>query len=74
MDFQLRYSVHENICNLIIAFKVHGNICYYYQSFVGRDFKAWMQMAIFVLKPYLTVEAKKMLVIAFKGILNKIII
>ena len=34
--------------------KVHGNVCYYYQSFVGRDFKGWMQMAIFIISSYLT--------------------
>ena len=45
--------------------KVHGNISYYCQSFVGRDFKAWMQMAIFIIKPYLTAEVEK--AIAFKG-------
>ena len=26
--------------------KMLGNVCYYYQSFVGRDFKAWSQLAI----------------------------
>eukprot|EP00731_Ephydatia_muelleri_P033683 Em0035g20a len=34
--------------------KIHGNMCYHYQSFVGRDYKAWMQMAIFILSPYLS--------------------
>ena len=34
--------------------KIHGNVCYHYQSFVGRDYKAWMQMAIFILSPYLS--------------------
>ena len=33
--------------------KMYGNVCQYYQSFLGRDFKAWAQMAIFILKPYL---------------------
>lgn len=33
--------------------KVMGNICYYHKSFVGRDFKAWMQMVIFLIHPYL---------------------
>ena len=32
--------------------KVHGNVWYYYQSFVGRDFKGWMQMAIFIISSY----------------------
>ena len=39
--------------------RVTGNICYYYQSFVGRDFKAWMQMALFIIAPYLSEEGKK---------------
>ena len=25
---------------------------YHYKSFIGRDFKAWMQMALFVIPPY----------------------
>eukprot|EP00731_Ephydatia_muelleri_P013950 Em0007g1260a len=33
--------------------KMYGKVCQYYQSFWGRDFKAWAQMAIFILKPYL---------------------
>ena len=32
---------------------ITGNICYYYKSFVGRDFKSWMQMAIFIVSLYL---------------------
>ena len=28
--------------------QITGNICYYFKSFVGRDFKSWMQMAIFI--------------------------
>lgn len=35
--------------------KVHGNVCYYYRSFVGRDYKAWSQMALFILSPYIGV-------------------
>uniref|UniRef100_A0A1X7UZ35 Uncharacterized protein n=1 Tax=Amphimedon queenslandica TaxID=400682 RepID=A0A1X7UZ35_AMPQE len=31
----------------------------YFKSFVGRDFKALMQMALFVLHPYFTVSEKK---------------
>ena len=30
-----------------------GNICYYYKSFVGRDFKAFIQLAVFVIGRYL---------------------
>ena len=39
--------------------RVAGNICYYYQSFVGRDFKAWIQMAVFIIDSYLSPEGKK---------------
>ena len=31
--------------------KMHGNVCWHYQSFVGRDYKAWCQMAVFMLHP-----------------------
>jgi hypothetical protein len=33
--------------------RITGNICYY-RSFVGRDFKAFMQMCLFIIRPYLT--------------------
>ncbi|KAL5488817.1 hypothetical protein EMCRGX_G017821 [Ephydatia muelleri] len=33
--------------------KLYGNVCYYYQCFCGRDFKAWVQMALFIIGPYL---------------------
>ena len=36
-----------------IKVRVHGNITQHYRSFVGRDFKAWAQMALFILGPYL---------------------
>ena len=38
--------------------KVHGNICYYYNSFVGRDFKAWAQIAPMVAGPFLSQDKK----------------
>ena len=41
--------------------KMLGNVCYYYQSFVGRDFKAWSQFAIFILGPYLNDGQKEVL-------------
>eukprot|EP00731_Ephydatia_muelleri_P012809 Em0007g119a len=41
--------------------KMYGNVCYYYNSFVGRDFKAWSQMAIFILSPYLDAGRKEVL-------------
>ena len=31
--------------------KMHGNVCWHHQSFVGRDYKAWCQMAVFMLRP-----------------------
>ena len=43
------------------AVKMYGNVCRYYQSFVGRDFKAWSQMAVFILAPYLTKEQNEVL-------------
>ena len=42
--------------------KLHGSVCYYYQSFVGRDFKGWMQMALFIISPYLSDGQKEVLV------------
>ena len=41
--------------------KLHGSVCYYYHSFVGRDFKGWTQMALFILGPYLSDGQKKVL-------------
>ena len=41
--------------------RMYGNVCHYYQSFVGRDFKAWAQMAVFILSPYLDDARKKVL-------------
>ena len=42
-----------------ISTKIHGNVCFYYQSFVGRDFKGWMQMAVYIIYPYLIVDQRK---------------
>ena len=33
-----------------------GNVIRHHQSFVGRDYKAWAQMAPFIIFPYLTEE------------------
>ena len=33
--------------------RIHGDITRYFGSFVGRDFKAWAQISIFILAPYL---------------------
>ena len=31
-----------------------GNVIRHHQSFVGRDYKAWAQMALFIMYPYLS--------------------
>ena len=41
--------------------KMHGNVCRHYKSFVGKDYKAWPQMAIFILHPYLSSGQTKVL-------------
>ena len=40
---------------------LYGSVCHYYQSFVGRDFKGWTQMALFILSPYLSDGQKEVL-------------
>eukprot|EP00731_Ephydatia_muelleri_P019452 Em0012g277a len=44
--------------------KMYGNVCRYFQSFCGRDFKAWSQMAMFILPPYLT-EGEKLVLLYY---------
>lgn len=39
---------------------ISRNVTQYSQSFVGRDFKAWAQMALFIMAPYLTAEELKL--------------
>ena len=34
--------------------RVLGNVIHHHKSFVGRDYKAWAQMALSVLYPYLS--------------------
>eukprot|EP00731_Ephydatia_muelleri_P013887 Em0007g1197a len=46
--------------------KVHGNVCNHFKSFVGRDFKAWAQMAILILSPYLSSEECEVLLSCMK--------
>ena len=42
--------------------KLYENVCQYYQSsFLRRDFKAWAQMAIFIIIPYLDERQKAVL-------------
>lgn len=33
--------------------KISGSLCYHYQSFVGRDYKALAQIALYLFGPYL---------------------
>ena len=39
--------------------KVLGNVVYHHQSFVGRDYKAWAQMALFIVGSYLSDAQKR---------------
>ena len=41
--------------------KVLGNVVYHHQSFVGRDYKAFAQMAPFVITSYLSDAKRKVL-------------
>lgn len=41
--------------------RVYGNVIRHHQSFVGRDYKAWAQMALFVIGSYLSDNQKKVL-------------
>ncbi len=34
--------------------RLHCNVVRYHQSFLGRDYKAWAQMALFIIYPYLS--------------------
>ena len=59
-------TVKKEILAIISSFphsgfssRITGNICYYYKSFVGRDFKAWLQMCVFVLHRYLSTDEIK---------------
>lgn len=38
--------------------RLFGNVIHHHQSFVGRDYKAWAQMALFIIYPYLKNEDK----------------
>ena len=44
----------------VFRVKLVGNVVRYHQSFEGRDYKAWAQMAPFVLFPYLAEERRKL--------------
>ena len=38
--------------------KLGYNLCKHFRSFVGRDFKALAQIALFLLSPYMSAEEK----------------
>ena len=56
-------------CSSGLKMKLYGKVCSYYQSFIGRDFKAWAQMAIFVMGPYLN-EGQLKVLLSFTKVLN----
>ena len=39
--------------------KVLGNVVHHHQSFVGRDYKAWAQMALFIIGGYIDASQKQ---------------
>ena len=39
--------------------KINSNLCNHYRSFVGRDFKALAQCALFVFRDYFSAEEKR---------------
>ena len=39
--------------------KVLGNVVHHHQSFVGRDYKAWAQMALFIIGSYIDASQKR---------------
>ena len=50
--------------------KLVGNVIKYHQSFVGRDYKAWAQMAPFIIFPYLDEQDKTLRLALSKVVLN----
>lgn len=38
--------------------RVIGNVIHHHKSFVGRDYKAWAQMALSIIYPYLSIDDK----------------
>ena len=49
-------------CEYSFKVKMYANVCRHYKSFVGRDFKGWAQMALFIMGPYLNDGRKPVLV------------
>ena len=48
-----------SFCYCGFSVRITGNIAYHYKSFIGRDFKAWMQMALFIIHSYISNDEKK---------------
>jgi len=42
--------------------RVYGNVIQHHKSFVGRDYKAWAQMALFIIGTYLSDNQRQVLV------------
>jgi hypothetical protein len=40
--------------------RIVGNICYHYKSFVGRDYKAFAQLALFVVSRFVSRDEMRM--------------
>ena len=47
--------------------KMYGNVCQYYQSFVGRNYKGWAQKALLILSPYLN-DGEKQVLLTFSKV------
>ena len=61
----IQLAIQESICWYgIIYILYHNVICLisymYYNSLVGRDFKTWVQIGVFIVWPELTPSEKKM--------------
>ena len=49
--------------------RVIGNVIRHHQSFVGRDYKAWAQMALYIIYPYLS-DGDKEIWVALSKVYN----
>ncbi len=54
--------------------RITGNIAYHYKSFVGRDFKAWLQMVIFIIPSFVSDQEMKCWFALVKVCISNIII
>lgn len=64
LDRQQKFEVLARVQQFNYSgFDVHlyGNILKHHSSFVGRDYKAWAQMAVFIVSPYLRSDKEKKL-------------